>query len=181
MVTPVPIELADVRLVRRARAGEPDALGLLWGQVVDPAWSIASALMGRSEAFEVIRVLRASFRGCLRSAQPESAWRAEAFRALWSLLWDGLELPPLQDISQVGWSESIRVREKRATLTAMEKQRRIRGAIQRAPRELQIIYLFDLFSQCSADQIAAFAGAPELTVRAARTALAYRITNALRS
>lgn len=166
-----PVELAEVRLLQRARRREDEALALLWARVVDPAWSIARALLPEAQAVAVLADLRLALTRHAPGLPATPPWTEVVFGLLWQLLWGALELPPGRGIRSGRWGPLPALPPPPGILDPAT----VRRAFEAAPKELQVIHLFTVFAHAPAAVVAAWSGVPEPVVREGRAILLYRL------
>jgi len=171
----------ELRWLRRARRGEPIALEHFWGQIAEPAWSVAAALLPRDQALDVMAELKSGLLHDLRGLARGERWRRVAFRRLWRALWRSLELPPLSSIDpDRRWPALTEPAPAVPSADPGDARKRMRAAVKSAPPELQLIYLYDLFADIEAAEVAAFAGVDEMLIRRGRSSMALHLVRALR-
>ncbi len=171
------LDLAEARLVRRARHRDPQALGQLWERVVDDAWSVAAALVPSEQAILALHGARDALVTGAPGLPSDASWVELPFGALFTRLHGLLELPPLSGIDPQLWAVPEPAEDAAALPRDPEAARR---AVQSAPAELRLIYLFTLLTPCTLPAIARFAGVRPSVVRQARTAATWRVIQELR-
>lgn len=179
MTAAPPLSLTDLRLLNEAKAGNPKAVHGLWVRVASSCWSVLAPLVHRKVGLEHMVALRKSLDGDLRGLDGVD-WRAPVYERLWHLVWDSLQLPPMVGIDRGSWPKPDVDVLLGGAPRADEARAKIRAALATAPKELQVIHLFDLFTTCSASQIARFAEVDEGVVREARAAVTYHLVLATR-
>jgi len=174
-----PLSVADLRLLKEAKAGNPEAVQGLWVRVASSCWSVLAPLVHRAVGLEHMVSLRRALEADLRSFAGVD-WREPVYERLWHLLWNSLQLPPLGGIDRGNWPKHDLNTLLSGATRADEARTRIRAALGAAPLELQVIHLFDLFTTCTAAQLARYAEVDEGLIREARTAVTYHLVAATR-
>lgn len=164
-----PLDLAETRLIQRARRGESDALRMLWDDHTTLLWSIARPLLGE-QALPVLRLLRARFRQDARGLATRSV-REQLLEMLFPLIADHLQPGTLRGIVP-GELPSPQGRP------AADAENRIAQALSDAPPEIRLVYLFTFLGQLGSAQVAQLGGWDEPEVRRARAWMAWRLVEA---
>ncbi|GEM_PF-3413169 len=170
------LDLAEARLVRRARHRDPQALGALWERVVDDAWSVAIALVDEDQAIAVLLAAREALISGAPGLRPDARWVELPFGTVFDELHRRLELPALDSIDGSEWTVPGPPPDPVAVPRDPEAARR---AVRFAPPALRLIYLFTLLTPCTLDGIARMAGIRPSVVRHARTAATWRVLREL--
>ncbi len=166
------LDLREQSLLARARLGEAGAAALLWSRERDALWAIAGAALPREAAIDALAELRG---GLVRSLRGARSWRPLVFGGLWAILWRELALPPLAAVRTEGRWPPLRPPPAGARPPGGAALRR---AVAEAPAELRLIYLFDLFSGCSARELAGFARCEVRRIHRARAAMCAHLIGA---
>lgn len=162
------ISLADVRLLRRLRTGEPAAVAELWGAWRGKLWAVCQAMA--PERADAVALL-ASLYGQLPAAA--RGWREDrpicCLLAGWMLplIARALELPPVSGIHS-----PPPARVQRVGAAALPAR------LAALPPALRLVYLVDLMFCCPAATTAELSGLAEDQVRAARSAAAWSLVAA---
>ncbi len=170
------LNLAEVRLLRKARHRDPVALAGLWECVVDDAWSVACALVPEPVAVEALLAARDALVAGAPRLPADSRWVEVPFGQLFEELHRALGLRPLSTVDPEVWEASSRPPKNAKVHRDPEAARR---AVRVAPPELRLVYLFTLLTPCSHEAVARFAGVGPSVVRQARTAAPWRVIEEL--
>lgn len=172
MVANETFDLAESRLLVRARRGESDALRLLWEQHSALLWSIAEPLLGRDGAIDALRVLQGRLRIHGAGLDPRRPFKAQIAALFLELVLDRLQPRP------VGGIVPEATPTRTATRSLSSSAAKLRAALTNAPAEIRLVYLFTFLGKLSSDDVARLTGWPVGDVRRARAWMAYRLMEA---
>jgi hypothetical protein len=142
----------------------------LWERCLDDLWSLATALLeDDNQAVAALGLLRVRLRDRARGLATDIPWRTQLFGLFWEQVADRMELRPLGSILANAGADGPLDDADRSP------QEQVLHVLASTPRELTLVYLFNLLGRCSTADIAAFSGASELEVRKARAAVAWRL------
>ncbi len=170
------LDLVEARLIRKVRHRDPTALAALWERIVDDAWSVACALVPEGQAVAALLSARDALAAGAQHLPADPTWVEIPFEKLFVALHAALELPPLSGIDPDQWMVSSPAPKQGAMHRDPEAARR---AVQAAPPELRLIYLFTLLTPCTHEAVARFAGVRPSVVRQARAAATWRVIGEL--
>lgn len=161
------VSLADVRLLTRAKAGEPAAIAQLWQQWRNPMWSVCRAMAtDKAHAIELLRTLYAELPSVVRGWARDTSLCCHVATWVFRRLGAMLELPALPSID-VQAPQMVQVPSR------TEASQRI---AQLSPR-VRLVYLIDLFFGCPASTTAALLNVDELDLRHARASAAWSMVS----
>lgn len=157
---PAPLDLREQQLLRRARAGEPHALGALWDGCVDELWSVAVGLLGPDPALDLLGGLREQVRDRAPGLALDRSFRIQALELLWAALREGRGVRALGDVAEA---------------PAPPTQLTLTQGLAALPLELRWVYLLAFLCGLHSAEIAALSESDEATVRALRARAAWAL------
>lgn len=159
------VSLADVRLLTRAKAGEPAAIAEIWQQWRNPLWSVCRAMADdKGGAIELLRALYAELPAAVRGWARDTALCCHVATWVFRRLGAILELPALSSIEAPA-PHAVEVPSQE------EAARRL---ARLSPR-VRLVYLIDLFFGCPASTTASMLDVSELDLRHARSKAAWSL------
>ena len=162
MVDPSPVDLPSQRLIRAAKAGEARAAALLWEGSVDTLWSIARVLsLNEGQALLALASLRQDLLTHAPGLSTSRPWRSQAVERLYLLLNQGFE--GLEKVLQAAGPARAPVLPDQP------------GRLEELPVELRAVFVFHLLGGLTMAEIASVLSVDEMTVRGARSWVAYRM------
>ena len=165
-----PLDLAETRLILRARRGESDALRMLWDRHTTLLWSIAQPLLG-DRAVPALQLLQARLKASAPGLELRSM-REQLLEMLFVVVTDHLQPVDLRGIGRE------RVPAPKVGPLASDAQNRIAQALADAPLETRLVYLFTFLGQLGSAHVARLGGWDEADVRRLRAWMAWRLVEA---
>lgn len=159
------VSLADVRLLKRAQAGEPAAHAQLWADWRDTIWSTCRAMTASDVTARAL--LDAHYQHLPTAVRQ---WPRDqplcCLVAHWShaRIHQFLQLPPLTGITMPA-----------ATRAAPPLAKDIPTRLALVPPAIRLVYLLDLFYGCPAPTMASLLGVAETELRLARATAAWTL------
>lgn len=171
------IALSEVRLLKEAQRGNPEALRPLVEPHLNGVWAVCAAhCPDRDGALATLLAFRDRLLADVRSFTVDVPFGVQLYRALWLHLRDPAEPEAAAGI------EATAAPEPRRTLPAWgpeEAEPHIRRALAAAPANTRLIYLLGVATELPAPRLAEVIGESEQRVREARARVVTLLHEAL--
>ena len=159
------VSLADVRLLRRLRVGDADALDEVWTRWKGPVWAVCRVMVAnRTHAVQLLARLYLDLSTQARGWPDDLPICCSFAGWLLERMSTELELPVAGGIPAAI-----------PAVTAAPDPGSASDRLGELPPELRLVYVVDLMFRCSAAMTAQASGWSEQDIRSARSAAAWRL------